>query len=140
MFALGAGFKRDFRKALVLYQQAAPISYGIRDDDFEDICRDYQNAFEKIKKIADQADEEAQTYLGVIYLDGIVVKKDEKKAFGFLKKAAEQDYPVAQYYLGCMYRERRDYQKALGMLKKAADNGFYLALVRLGEMSLNGED
>ena len=142
MFALGAGIRQDFRRALVFYQEAAPVSYrdGWEKELFEDICRDYQSAFGKIKKIADQADEEAQTYLGVIYLDGIVVKKDEKKAFGFLKKAAEKDYPAAQYYLGCLYRERRDYQKALGMFKKAADNGFYLALVRLGEMSLNGEN
>ena len=49
---------------------------------------------------AEQGDVAAQMALGLMYLEGRGVPKDESKANYWLEKAAEQSAPETQYNLG----------------------------------------
>ena len=57
----------------------------------------------ELKKKADQGDEEAQYQLGLLYLEGESVKKNEKLAAEFLQKATDQGHLDAQRKLAWCY-------------------------------------
>ncbi len=56
-----------------------------------------------MKQIAYAGDVQAQVHLGVIYLTGDGVAKDDVEAVKWLRKAADQDSALAQRYLAEMY-------------------------------------
>ncbi len=62
--------------------------------------------------------------LGLKYLHGKGVKKNNLKALRLFKKSAKQGYPRAEYQLGIMYRDGigvgRDKQEAIKLLRLAA--------------------
>jgi len=64
---------------------------------------DYQTAFSKWKKLAEDGDAKMQATLAVLYHTGQGVKKSYKKAFYWYKKAAQQGNSAAQANLGVMY-------------------------------------
>ena len=69
----------------------------------------------------------AQLYLGLLYLSGRGVTKDEGHAAKLCRKAAEQGHGYAQYALGTMYADgtgvTKDYAEAAHWLMKAARRG-----------------
>jgi TPR repeat protein len=69
----------------------------------------------------------AQLYLGLLYLSGRGVTKDEGHAAKLCRKAAEQGHGYAQYALGAMYAGgtgvTKDYAEAARWLMKAARRG-----------------
>jgi TPR repeat protein len=69
----------------------------------------------------------AQLYLGLLYLSGRGVTKDEAHAARLCRKAAEQGNGYAQYALGAMYADgtgvTKDYAEATRWLMKAARRG-----------------
>ena len=77
--------------------------------------------------------------LGMYYLSGEGVEKNEKKAFGCFERAAQAGIPAAQYNLAVLYRygtgTEMDEEKALHWMTKAAQQGFALAV-----KDLNGEE
>ena len=80
-----------------------------------------------IRKAAELGDSEAQYKLGLMYLDGQGVKKDETEAVRWLRKAAEQGQPDAQLRLGWMYKKGqgvvKDETEAVKWVRKAAEQG-----------------
>jgi TPR repeat protein len=86
-----------------------------------------QRAIADMKQIAYAGDVTAQVRLGVIYLTGDGVPKDDVEAVKWLRKAAEQDSALAERYLAEMYFKGRgvpaDNTEAAKWLRMAAEQG-----------------
>lgn len=86
--------------------------------------RDYVNAFEGFKEVADKGDPAAAYYVGVYYENGIGVSRDLKLAFQYYQWAASYDEPLAQYKVGFSIKYGRgveqSYKEAIKYLKLAA--------------------
>ncbi|MGH9678527.1 MAG: hypothetical protein ACRD4Y_01110 [Candidatus Acidiferrales bacterium] len=84
-----------------------------------------KQAIEDLKEIAYAGNVNAQVQLGVIYLTGDGVPKDDAEAVKWLRKAADQDSPLAERYLAEMYFKGRgvpaDNEEAAKWLLMAAD-------------------
>lgn len=81
---------------------------------------DYDVAFSKYLKLAEQGNIAAQCNVGVLYLNGQGVQKDDQQAFSWIRKSAMQGYP-----------------RALGVIKNAAAQGNQFAQKEFA--SLNGQ-
>jgi len=85
---------------------------------------------------------ETATDLGVRYLLGRGVPKNDAKAFYFFSQAAKQDDPFAQNQLAYMYASgkgtARDYGKAFTYYQLAADHHLASAQYNLGLLYWNG--
>jgi TPR repeat protein len=78
-----------------------------------------------LKEVAYAGDVNAQVHLGVIYLTGDGVAKNDTEAVKWLRKAADQDSPLAERYLAEMYFKGRgvpaDDEEAAKWLRMAAE-------------------
>lgn len=87
----------------------------------------YAKAAAWYHRAADQGYAKAQSDLGVMYQQGLGVRKDYTEATRWYRKAADQGYASAQFNLGTMYYNGegvpQDYSKALEWWRKAADQG-----------------
>ena len=103
---------------------------------------DYQNAFIDFKKLAEQGNAEAQTWLGMMYSKGKGIPEDDQEAVDWYRKAAEQGDAEAQYNLGVMYGEGTGVSEndrlAATWYRKAANQGIAEAQYNLGVMYANG--
>lgn len=85
---------------------------------------------------------EATADLGVLFLHGIHVKKDEKYAFQLLKRAAESKNAYAQVNLGCCFLygkgTKRNFKQAVFWFTQAVEQGNTDALYELGECYFSG--
>src|SRR3977135_312925 len=66
-----------------------------------------QKVIVDLKEMAAAGDVKSQVQLGLAYLTGDGVHKDDAEAVKWLRKAADQDNPVAGRYLGEMYFKGR---------------------------------
>lgn len=86
-----------------------------------------QKAITDLKEVAYAGNVNAQVQLGVIYLTGDGVNKDDAEALKWLRKAADQDNALAERYLAEMYFKGRgvpaDNMEAAKWLRLAADQG-----------------
>jgi TPR repeat protein len=86
-----------------------------------------QKAIADLKEVAYAGNVNAQVQLGVIYLTGDGVPKDDKEAMKWLHMAADQDNPLAERYLAEMYFKGRgveaDNREAAKWLQQAAAQG-----------------
>ena len=86
-----------------------------------------KKTIEDLKEIAYAGDVAAQVQLGVIYLTGDGVPRDDAEAVKWLRKAAEQDNPLGERYLAEMYFKGRgvpaDNEEAAKWLLMAAEQG-----------------
>jgi len=62
-----------------------------------------QATIEQVKAMAEDGDAEAQYSLGIRYLNGIGLEKNEADAVKWFRKAADQEHLGAQYNLGLCY-------------------------------------
>jgi TPR repeat protein len=80
-----------------------------------------------LREIAYAGNVAAQVQLGVIYLTGDGVPKDDAEAVKWLRKAADQDNPIAERYLAEMYFKGRgvpaDMTEAAKWLRFASEQG-----------------
>lgn len=85
---------------------------------------------------------EATADLGVLFLHGIHVKKDEKYAFQLLKRAAESKNAYAQVNLGFCFLygkgTKRNFKQAVFWFTQAVEQGNADALYELGECYFSG--
>jgi|SRR5665213_2359961 len=102
-----------------------------------------QRAIEDMKQIAYAGDVSAQLHLGVIYLTGDGVAKDDAEAVKWLMKAAEQDSALAERYLAEMYFKGRgvpaDNEQAAKWLRMAAEQGDAQSEYNLAVLYTQGE-
>jgi uncharacterized protein len=68
---------------------------------FDSLLR--EKDIDSLKTKAAQGDAESQTELGICYIDGAGVAKDEAEAVKWFRKAADQGHAVAQLQLGSCY-------------------------------------
>jgi TPR repeat protein len=86
-----------------------------------------QKVLADLKEMADAGDVKSQVQIGLAYLTGDGVHKDDAEAIKWLRKAADQDNPVAERYLAEMYFKGRgvtaDNAEAAKWLRMAAEQG-----------------
>lgn len=85
---------------------------------------------------------EAQTLIGVDYLNGNGITQDYNKAMEWFEKAASENYPPAQEKLGCMYNNghgvHQNYSQAFKWFQKSANQGYDEGQVSLALMYSDG--
>ena len=88
-------------------------------------------------------DADAKHYLGLLYLKGEVLPKDDKRALYWIQKAAEQGESKAQFNLAMMHANGkgtpRNDKQALYWYTKAAKQGYGSAQTNLGIMYALGK-
>ena len=98
--------------------------------------------FDTIKQLAESGDAIAQNNVGLLYLSGQVVAKDNAQAVKWFEKSAQQGIPEAQYNLGLRYFSgqgvEQDYHQAFYWFEKAADANIAKAQMMLGVMYIKG--
>ena len=103
---------------------------------------DLIKAVDLFQKAAEQGDDNAQYFLGTMYVNGEGVAKDDAKSVEWLKKSAIQSNNMAQYYLGNMYGKGegvpKDDAKAVEWWQKSAAQGFAPAQTNLGVRYASG--
>ena len=127
---------------------AEPLPAPVRfDAKFTEGCAayergDYQGAIDHWQPLAEQGDKKAQYNIGMLYVRGQGVERDESKAAHWLQEAARQGDPEAQYNLGLIYAEGRgltqNYVQAAYWWHEAAKQGEVLAQYNLGVMYAEG--
>ena len=105
--------------------------------------KQYKEAYDFLKKAAEQGNADAQNNLGVMYQYGEGVSQDKAEAVRWYRKAAEQGYAAAQNNLGVMYDNgegvSQDKAEAVRWYRKAAEQGNAAAQNNLGRMYKYGE-
>lgn len=85
---------------------------------------------------------EAQTLIGVDYLNGNGIAQDYAKALEWFEKAAGEDYPPAQNMLGAMFKNghgvQQDYEQAFEWFEKAAIQDYDEGQTNLALMYVGG--
>ena len=105
---------------------------------------DYIGALMHFKLLADEKNNAvAQHKIGVMFVNGYGVQKDDKEAVKYFLMAAEQGYANAQRNLGSMYYNGRgvvkNYIKALEWYHKSAEQGDAEAQYSIGYMHHLGD-
>src|SRR5712675_158125 len=101
-----------------------------------------QKVIADLKEMAAAGDVKSQVQVGLAYLTGDGVHKDDVEAVKWLRKAADQDNPVAERFLAEMYFKGRgvtaDNAEAAKWLRKAAEQGLAAGQVGMGALYENG--
>ncbi len=105
--------------------------------------RDYATAFKLWRPLADKRNAEAETWLGVLYEEGLAVGKDEQMAHSLMRKAAAQDYPEAICFLGERYVSGwhgtpHDVDQGLALMRTASEKGDVKCQYELGDFYRSG--
>ena len=104
---------------------------------------DYATALREWRPLAEQGNMTAQSFIGMMYLNGNGVPQDYAEAVKWSRKAAAHGDIPAMYNLGGMYKSGlgvpQDYAKALGFYRRTAAVGFYDAWNDLGGMYARGQ-
>jgi TPR repeat protein len=101
-----------------------------------------KQAIADLKQVAYAGDAKAQVQLGLIYLTGDGVPKDDVEAMKWLRMAADQDNPMGERFLAEMYFKGRgapaDNMEAAKWLRMAADQGDAQSEHNLGVLYTQG--
>ena len=156
-YQYGNGVTIDLKKAFEWYQKAAeqnhPIGlYGLgacyyEGNGFErDTTKglEYLNQAGRILvKMEDSRNPEIINRIGISYLFGFGVEKNEAKGVSLLRNAVEYGDARTQYILGYCYDEgigvAKDEEEAVKLYRKAAEQGLAGAQNNLGVCYENGE-
>lgn len=109
MYALGHGFKQNFKTAADWYKKAAQQSHA-----------------------------KARTALGLLY-SFAAISSDNNDETDWLEKAAAQDEPIAQVLLGDFAKGQDKYDDARKWYNQAAINGSADAMLGIAKLYENGE-
>jgi TPR repeat protein len=95
------------------------------------------------EKAAEQGSASAITYVGLLYLSGVIVRKDEREAARLFHRAAELGDPEGMSSLAVMYErglggEAQDFSTALDWYSKAIQLGDGSAMAHLGYLYAHG--
>jgi TPR repeat protein len=138
----------EFMKLLILLVIFASVLSGPVLAGFEEgvaaiEANDMPLAFEEFRASAEQGHIDSQFNLGLMYEQGIGVRKDEQAAIVWYRKAAEQGNSNAQFNLAVLYENGRgsavDFTQANQWYRKAATQGDALAIGNLGMLYMRGQ-
>ena len=109
--------------------------------DRQEADRRIRAALPAIRKFADEGRAWAQSDLGSLYEDGLVLARDYTEAVRWYRLAAEQGYPGAQTNLGMMYARGRGVtnsrRTAIEWFQRAAKQGDSVAKHNLEALGVN---
>jgi TPR repeat protein len=104
---------------------------------------DYGTAVQQFRQAADQGYAKAQYNLGIAYLQGKGVAKNDQEGINWFRKAADQNFAPAQYNVGIAYAQGlgvpKDPRQAVEWYQKAAKQGFDPAQYNLGTSLYQGQ-
>ena len=101
--------------------------------------KDYATAFKEFTPLAEQGNEEAQLFLGKMYMLGQGVLKDPAQAIKYFKASAAQGNADAQFFLGSMYLlPQTDIGEGVKWLRISAEQGNQDAQWLLGKTYMQG--
>lgn len=102
----------------------------------------YETALRELLPAAEGGSADAQMKVGVIYLEGRGVPRDDIRARSWFERAEKQDNVWAKVRLAGMYRSGQggptDYVKALALYQQGAQTGNAFAAQGLGAMYFDG--
>ncbi len=114
--------------ALVLFAVTAPAASTAQT-----------SALSGLRQAADRGEPEAQFSLGVLYVAGRGVERNDELAVSWFRRAADQGHAVAQYNLGVMYADgsgvERNDELAVLWFRRAAEQGDATAQQNLENLS-----
>lgn len=106
------------------------------------LFKDYDKIFQELLPCAESGVPLAQNYIGLMYVGGLGVAKDEAKGFTYIEQAAKNNSAIGQFNLGNLYRQGQgctlNMDKAVEWFQKGADNKNSRAAYSLGYMYLKG--
>lgn len=106
------------------------------------LFKDYDKIFKELLPCAESGVPLAQNYIGLMYVEGLGVAKDEAKGFAYIEQAAKSKSAIAQNNLGNLYRQGQgctiNMDKAVEWYQKAANKKNSRAAYSLGYMYLKG--
>ncbi|MBQ7796059.1 MAG: sel1 repeat family protein, partial [Lachnospiraceae bacterium] len=98
--------------------------------------QEFQQAASFFHQAAEQGDSEAQYQLGLLYLEGLGVKKDEKTGAGWIQKSAAQEHNEAIRKLAWCYLNGRGVRQSLAesvkLSQKASGAGSQIDMNKYG--------
>lgn len=104
---------------------------------------DFTAALREWRPLAEEGDERAQYYLGIMYANGEGVPENDRQAAYWFRKSARQGNSQSQYHLGMMYANGEgvpeDDTQAVYWFRKSARQGDARAQFNLGVMYEFGE-
>ena len=134
------------RKLVFIYLLLLPLvaAFGQESPLFDKACKayeegNYKTAVEYLKYAADLGHAESQNLLGVCYMEGLGVQKDEAEADKWFRASAAQGCAGAQRNIGLGYYNNGEYEKAVEWYRKAADQWDAEAQLYLGLCYLLGK-
>lgn len=140
--ALPAKFAAIEKKALAGQAEAQHDLAALYTAGHDGVAQDYAKAAFWFRKAADSGVANAAYNLGVLYHQGLGLKKDMKEAIRWYKTAAGKGHPEAQYNLGIAFIEGigvpYDPQAAAKYFESAASAGVVEAAYNLGMIYENG--
>ena len=102
--------------------------------------KDYATALKEFTPLAEQGNQDAQLFLGKMYMLGQGVLKDPDQAIKYLKASGEQGNAVAQFFLGAMYLlPHKNIIEGVKWLRLSAEQGQQDAQLLLGKSYLQGD-
>ena len=104
----------------------------------EGMEQSFEKALVWFKRGLANGDALCQYELGLMYLNGLGVRKDPVTAADYFKEAANQDFASAQTYLGQLFLDQGDMNTAIRYFDLAARHGHIEAFYHLAEISNNG--
>jgi TPR repeat protein len=126
---------------LVILSNAALANYKKGSDAYDK--GDYSVALQEYKTSAENGSAVAQHMMGVLYVQGKGVLKDEKEAYKWWEKSALNNHPPSQYNIGMAYFRGKYHYKDTSLaekwLAKAAKRGHPSAQLNLGNMYIDGD-
>ena len=103
---------------------------------------DYERAVYYLSFEADQGNPRAQYNLGLMYKNGIGVKKDFNEALGWFILGSNNDHMLSKYALGLMYYKvkfSKNYTKAMNLFLDASFMGHPASQINVGNMFYFGK-
>ena len=128
--------------AVLAFAFAAAARAGFDEGEQAFKRRDFRTALSEFTPLADGGDARAQYYLGVMFVSGLGVARDEAKAADYLDRSAVQGNAQAQAILGAMHLQGRgvpkDEAKGADLIRRAADTGLANAQYWMGVLLVEG--
>lgn len=141
-YAKGLGVQRDGLKAV--YWITSSVRQKVLKEQSDMLQIDYESnqPFDVLIEKAERGDASAQFQVGLMYLTGKGIARNDNSAFKWFKTAAEQGNCYAQSNLGYCYRYglgvTANYGEALKWYRTAANSGSDRAFLNVGLCMLNG--
>ena len=140
-YETGFGVPKDMTETARWYQQAVGVHAGAANA--AGTPRDFAQAFDMYRNVAEQGDASAELYLGLAYDLGQNLPRSSVEAARWYRKAAAQGSYSAANNLGVLYHDGdgmpKDSVEAATWLRSAATRGSASAQYGLGRLYYDGD-